>query len=307
MSAITVIIPVLNGMPYLIEALASLEAQTFRDFEVIVWDNGSTDGTVKEARNWIPSRLPGRVVSDTPLPLHQCLAQMVTEASTEFIARMDADDVCLPERFERQLIYLRKHAEVAVVGGQMELIDECGTSHGPADHAPTRFADILFTFLFSNPMAHPTVMFRRSMILEAGNYSRPKPVEDLDLWMKVAKRSVMANLPETVLRYRRHSGAVCGAIGKPNLEIVEKLDETAEAHLPEMLGISEASLKRLKRRECKLVFPLLLKVACGIHRRTGVTVFSLLCKSQNLFVARCFTCVHDWPSKCLWRILDRFA
>lgn len=307
MSAIAVIIPVLNGMPYLPEALASLETQTFRDFELVLWDNGSTDGTVEEARKWIPSRLKGRVVSDCPLPLHECLARMVNESSSEFIARMDADDICLPERFERQLAYLRKHAEIAVVGGQMELIDECGTSHGPADHAPMSFADILFTFLFSNPMAHPTVMFRRSLILEAGNYSRPKPVEDLDLWMKVAKRSAMANLPEIVLRYRRHSGAVCGAIGKPNLEIIEKLHETAQAHLPGILSISEESLRLIRRGECKIVFPLLLKVACGIHRRTGVTVFSLLSKPQNLFLARCLTRGYDWPSKCLWRILECFA
>jgi hypothetical protein len=232
---------------------------------------------------------------------------MVMEATTEFIARMDADDVCLPERFERQYDFLRLHPEVAVVGSQMELIDEIGASRGPGDPSPLRFADILFAFLFNNPMAHPTVMFRRCMILEAGNYSRPKPVEDLDLWMKVARRSALANLPETLLQYRRHSGAVCGAIGKPSPEIVVKLHETVEAHLPGLFGISQVSLKRLRRGECKIVFPMLLKIAFGISRRTGVTVSSLLCNSQNLFVARCFTRAHDWPSKCLWRILDRFA
>jgi glycosyltransferase involved in cell wall biosynthesis len=72
-------------MPYLTEALASLEAQTFRDFEVCLWDNGSTDGSLEEARRWIPGRLKGRVVADRPLPLHECLAKRVEEARTEFV------------------------------------------------------------------------------------------------------------------------------------------------------------------------------------------------------------------------------
>jgi glycosyltransferase involved in cell wall biosynthesis len=103
MPTVTVIIPVLNAMPYLTEALASLEAQTFKDFEVCLWDNGSTDGSMEEAKRWIPAILPGRVVTGRPLPLHECLAAMVEDARTEFIARMDGDDVCLPKRFEKQI------------------------------------------------------------------------------------------------------------------------------------------------------------------------------------------------------------
>ena len=71
MSLITIIIPILNAMPYLTEALASLEAQTFRSFEVCLWDNGSTDGSVEEAQRWIPGRLRGRVVCGNPLPRHE--------------------------------------------------------------------------------------------------------------------------------------------------------------------------------------------------------------------------------------------
>ena len=96
---ITVIIPILNAMPHLSEALESLASQTFKDFEVCLWDNGSTEGSVEEANRWIPDRLNGRVVSGNPLPLHECLARMVEEAGTEFVVRMDGDDVCMPDRF----------------------------------------------------------------------------------------------------------------------------------------------------------------------------------------------------------------
>jgi glycosyltransferase EpsE len=102
-SSLTVILPVLNAIPYLHEALASLKAQTFKDFEVCLWDNGSTDGSVEEARRWIPERLPGRVVIGNPLHLQECLARMVEEAKTEFVARMDGDDICMPDRFQQQI------------------------------------------------------------------------------------------------------------------------------------------------------------------------------------------------------------
>ena len=100
MRRLSVVLPVLNAMPYLPEALASLEAQTFRDFEVCLWDNGSTDGSAEEARRWIPGRLPGRVVTGRPLPLHECLATMVEEAQTEFVVRMDGDDLIAPNKLE---------------------------------------------------------------------------------------------------------------------------------------------------------------------------------------------------------------
>jgi len=89
MSFITVIIPILNAMPYLPEALASLEAQTFRDFEVCLWDNGSADGSVEEAMRWIPKRLPGGVVTGNPLPHHRCLGRMVEEDWGAWRSRTD--------------------------------------------------------------------------------------------------------------------------------------------------------------------------------------------------------------------------
>jgi glycosyltransferase involved in cell wall biosynthesis len=118
MALVTVIIPILNAMPFLPEALASLEAQTFKDFEVCLWDNGSIDCSVEEARRWIPCRLKGRVVTGNPLPLHECLARMVGEAQTEFVARMDGDDVCLPQRFEKQMAAMRGDSGLAAVGGR---------------------------------------------------------------------------------------------------------------------------------------------------------------------------------------------
>src|SRR5438552_5677499 len=103
---VTWLMPVKNGMPYLSETLASIEAQTYRDWEILVWDNGSTDGTLDELRRWIPSRLPGRIIDNRPLSLGNSLAALVEAAGTELCARIDADDVNYPERLERQVAFL---------------------------------------------------------------------------------------------------------------------------------------------------------------------------------------------------------
>ena len=102
---VTWLIPVLNGMPYISETLASIEAQTYQNWEVLVWDNGSTDGTLEELEKWIPTRLPGRIITGEPLSLGDSLARMVEECKTELCARIDADDINLPERLEKQVAF----------------------------------------------------------------------------------------------------------------------------------------------------------------------------------------------------------
>src|SRR5438270_212199 len=99
---VTWLMPVKNGMPHLPATLQSIEAQTYQNWEVLVWDNGSTDGTLEELQRWIPSRLPGRIVSAEPLSLGTSLARLVEAAETELCARIDADDVNYRERLEKQ-------------------------------------------------------------------------------------------------------------------------------------------------------------------------------------------------------------
>ena len=123
-------IPVLNGMPYLTQTLASIDRQTFRDFQVILWDNGSTDGTVEEARRWIPERLAGKVVADRPLPLGAARAAMVSEVETDWCALVDSDDVNKPDRLEKQMRFLREHPEIDVLGSQINQLNSAGEKSG---------------------------------------------------------------------------------------------------------------------------------------------------------------------------------
>src|SRR5580704_17809473 len=162
---VTWLLPVKNGMPFLPEALASLERQTYRDWEVLAWDNGSIDGSVEELNRWIPQRLPGRVVTGRPLRLGKSLAEMVMMARTSLCARIDADDICLPKRLERQVAFLETHPTVAALGSQYIVMDTLGKLHGIQFPLPNHPIDCACALLFHNSIAHPSVLFRRDAVL----------------------------------------------------------------------------------------------------------------------------------------------
>ncbi len=208
MPAVSCVIPILNGMPFLPDALASLENQTYRDFEVIVWDNGSTDGTLKVLRDWIPKRLPGRVVTGEPLSLGLSLRRLCEVAESQLIARMDADDICESNRFDTQVRFLTAHPEFALVASERTCIDEAGQPTPARSEYPHRPEDILHATLRAPRILHPTVMMRREALIEIGNYNDlssetcPYWSEDYDLWMRFLAKHRAITLPEKLLKYR---------------------------------------------------------------------------------------------------------
>jgi glycosyltransferase involved in cell wall biosynthesis len=301
---ITVIIPVLNAMPYLPEALASLEAQTFRDFEVCLWDNGSTDGSLEEARRWIPGKLPGRVVADRPLPFHECLATMVEEAQTEFVARMDGDDVSMPDRFEWQVAAMRDDPGLGIAGGRCPLIDAGGRDLGCAHPCPLSHEEIISEMMVRSALTHPALMFRRDAVLEVGNYSRPKPVEDLDLYFRMSGICHFRNLDRVVLNYRIQPKSIC----QSDLEGQQRLGLEVIAHYAERVyGLGQEEYQRLRNKGfCCAAVPMLRSAG---HRSGGDArrFWRIASSASFLFTARCVTRSGDWISKAVYRILGAMA
>ena len=246
---VTWLLPVKNGMPYLREALASIENQTFRDWEVLAWDNGSTDETVDELHRWIPSRLPGRVITDEPLPLGDSLARMVELSETEFCARIDADDINFPERLERQISFLRDHDEIAMVGSQAIYINDAGTVFARSQ-LPLDFVEIVASLPWTNRILHPSVVFRRSAVLRVGNYRKIGPpginIEDYDLWFRLAVTNEFCNLDLPLLYYRFHDkstthiATVAGRLRAPS-------NQCFLEHADDLYGLSRREAIRLLR------------------------------------------------------------
>ena len=201
---VTWMIPVLNGMPYLPATLESIERQTFKDFQIAVWDNGSTDQTVDLLREWIPKRLPGNIVVGKPLPLGLARAALVAQFETEFAALVDADDVNHPERLAKQMDFLRDNPGISVVGTQLWRLSSSGDRQGAFSDYPLEHDKIVQEMLVSNPVGQPSVTFRRQAVLDAGNY-RDLKVEDYELWLRMAARGFrFANLAERLVDYRVH-------------------------------------------------------------------------------------------------------
>ncbi len=228
---VTWLIPVRDGMPYIRETLASIAAQTYRDQQVLVWDNGSTDGTVEEVERWIPSRLPGRLVKDQPLPLGQCRARMVESTTTELLAWVDADDVVPPNRLAVQVAYMQAHPRVGLISGALQMTD---TQLKPIkDVSPPWLedADVRWMMRFSCSVAQGAAMFRRRAVLSVGNYLDICPGQDFNLWARMTKTVRMGNVPDLVLYYRQHRQSV----SHQNPQQRARLDELGRQRVADIL------------------------------------------------------------------------
>jgi glycosyltransferase involved in cell wall biosynthesis len=272
---VTWIIPILNADPYLEQCLESIYKQTYQDFEVIAWDNGSTDESVAILNKWIPGLMPGRVVTDRPLPLNECLSAMVEMSSTPFCARMDGDDICELNRLEKQILFLESNPDVVAVGSQVRRLSSDGILGDIHFELPQTHEAIILRLIRLWSMWHPSVIFRREAVIKAGNYSDKKPVEDYGLWMRLASIGRLANLPEALLQYRIHEKSVTynfiadGNIQDLNFECVTK-------HGNLLYGCNKSELSPLIKRQFPWGIFTILKIIIYLLRQPSTRKLDLL-------------------------------
>lgn len=202
---VTVLLPVHNGGRHLPAAVSSILGQTYRDFELLVIDDGSTDGTSDYLKSVDDPRL--RVHHQPNLGLVSALNTGLSMARHEFVARMDADDVSEPDRIQVQVDHLLDHPSVAAVGCCYTVIDEQDAVLREVHTAghPDYLAAQLY---FRNVLPHAGMMFRRSLVLAAGGYRDVGPVEDYDLWARLTADHAIASVPLLLLRYRLTSTGI---------------------------------------------------------------------------------------------------
>lgn len=209
--AISVAMSVYNGERFLATAIESVLAQTFGDFEFLIVDDGSRDATPAILRDFQKADSRVRPVVRENRGLIASLNEMLAAARAPIIARMDADDICQPERFERQLAFLTAHPDHGVVGSWSEDIGEDGEPifRTGAEH-PLTHEDVLCAIEAGrHVICHPAAMYRRDVVLSVGGYHAAfRHCEDYDLWLRLASVTKLANIPERLLRYRRYDGQV---------------------------------------------------------------------------------------------------
>ena len=198
-----------NAAPWLREAMESVLAQTAADLELIVIDDGSTDATPDVLAAISDPRL--RVERQEWRGLTQSLNRALRLANAPLLARMDADDVSLPERFERQLAFLDAHPDVGLLGTGCHEISGAGeilrTISPPGDDGAIRRA-----LIRRNPFVHSSVMMRRAALERVGGYDEfLRVAQDYDLWMRMSRVTRLANLPEPLVLRRLTSGMVSRA------------------------------------------------------------------------------------------------
>lgn len=206
---VSVLLPVRNGEPYFAAALDSILSQEGIDFEAIVVDDGSTDGTAALLAACSDPRL--RVIRREGGGLVAALNAALAEARGEYCARMDADDIALPGRLVAQAEALDADHDAVLVHSAVELIDEADNQIGriaaeQLDQAMRKA--ILLSEAAGPPIIHPSVMMRRSVLIESGGYRESPSCEDHDLWLRLAGKGRFIALAVPLLRYRQHAQGI---------------------------------------------------------------------------------------------------
>ncbi|CAN5348567.1 hypothetical protein BH09GEM1_BH09GEM1_04420 [soil metagenome] len=230
-SRVTIIMPVHNGERYLAPAMESMLGQTYADFEFLILDDGSTDGTAEVLQQF--ARRDARITIFTRhrLGLTKALNELLAAATGEYVARMDADDISLPGRLATEVAYLDEHPDVGLVSGNYFVIDQRG--HVGATPGLSREfvgAQVEWALYWENPIVHPSVMFRTALVRACGGYPEGHShyADDYALWFTVAAATRIAVLHEPLLHLRKHD---------QNVTVVQHA-----GHLDDIIGTAQAAL-----------------------------------------------------------------
>lgn len=203
MKRITVLMPVCNAAPYIKEAVQSILSQSYTAFELLIIDDGSTDGTLDKIKRFTDPRIR-LIAHPANFGLVSSLNEGIELSASEYIARMDGDDIALPNRLERQIAYMDANPDVGVCGSQAHYLGTDSVTTKPLEHEQIRCWQ-----LFHCTFIHPSVMIRRSVLDACGIRYLPYPhAEDYEIWNRLGDVTRLVNLPDVLMRYRLHPNQV---------------------------------------------------------------------------------------------------
>jgi|SRR5688572_26453099 len=204
---ITVLMPVRDGEKYIAEAIRSVLDQTFTDFELLIINDGSTDGTVSIIHQFSDPRI--RLIEQPGQGIAIALNKGLQEAKGHYIARFDADDICFPGRLQKQVSFLDNNPGYVLVGCDVEYISESGEHLFNFHCAGYTHEEIMKRLYVDCPFIHSGVMYLREMVIKTGGYSPDAHnFEDYLLWIQLKKYGQYSNLPEQLIKVRFNPNSV---------------------------------------------------------------------------------------------------
>jgi glycosyltransferase involved in cell wall biosynthesis len=202
---VSVLMAVFNGAKYLPEAIDSILGQTFTDFDFLIIDDGSTDRTREIIDSYQDPKIK-LIRNQQNVGLTHSLNKGLDLARGEYIARMDSDDISLPDRLARQVAYMDVHPEVAVCGTWAKDIDLDGKVIGVRETPIGK--DLEHNYWRPSPIIHPSAMIRRADLNGLRYDEQMRYAQDFDLWLRMRVKHKLANLPEHLLLYRVHRDSI---------------------------------------------------------------------------------------------------
>lgn len=235
---VSVVMPVYNGALYLREAIDSILSQTHSNLELIIINDGSTDDSEDIIRSYEDARIR-YILNEKNSGICVTLNKGLDAAQGKYIARMDCDDISVPERLQKQIEYMEQNPSIGISGSDIIVFGE-------------GIEELIFTFehdkncckaglLFATCFAHPTVMIRRSIMDDYNlRYDEEyKGLEDFELWYRISKHADLINLPYPLLRYRKHKSQETQNVP---LRVVKKLKEFLSDRVSEFVSLREEDM-----------------------------------------------------------------
>lgn len=259
---VSIILPAYNCEKYIGKTIKSLLNQTYTQFELLIINDGSLDNSTNIINDFTDTRIV-HIQNNGNQGLIFSLNKGLEIAKGKYIARIDADDICLPTRLEKQVEWLEKNKETAVVATQIHFINEQDeeTGNWPLDLETTTAKQIKRVMLWQNCIAHPSVMMRSSVLKKYCYNSKQKHSEDYDLWLQlISDGHTIEKVPEQLLKYRVHNQSVTGSYHR------KKNPFFTNAKTKNIFLISRLSKCSIRFFECKLFCTMMMDVLKGVGK-----------------------------------------
>ncbi|MFN8713363.1 MAG: glycosyltransferase family 2 protein [Bacteroidota bacterium] len=262
--SVSVIMPVYNAANWLPQSVSSILAQTLTNWELIIVNDGSADGSAELLAQYNDPRI--RVLHQANAGVSAALNKALEYCSAPYIARLDADDVALPERLQKEADYLDQHPQCALVGAAAEKIDRYGNHAGYHRH-PCSNMRLKYGLLWDCYFVSSTVMFRRSCLEETGMfYNGSDLFDDYSMWSVIAERHNVANLPDVLLQYRILETGLSHTTSNAHHRLINQRKKNMRHYFPELTAgeleaLAHCGFKRTKTSaaEVKKLYRLFLQ------------------------------------------------